>query len=322
MELNEPSNNGDELLEIVSRIKGHKEVFDFYKEAQIHLAALGTSSFDIRNELSELVSIEENGVEHYDYDPDEHTERRTELSNRLEQNSNARKSLVSKFKGMAEDIFNEPDKIEDIDYQFDKVADNESVKNFRHYYELFCMYRYEFARRAEGIEPYQLLLYKDEHETHRAYHAVNQSMNSGEPIAFTFKLIRHRPYEQALRDLAAFQDNVKACMDVFYHMYKCIDGANMLNMDVVRDSKGRMADREHPSKLFYRWERCLLAYDMKQCGELKLADIARKSVDDICKAPKQSRQFNNDIDAASAAKKDIAEAERLIESASRGTFPY
>ena len=183
------------------------------------------------------------------------------------------------------------------------------------------MFRFEFARRASDIEPYRLAAYLEEFKSLRAYEAVNQSMNDSEPITFTFKLYRHRPYEQVMRDLDTFKDNVKACMEVFYHMFRCVDDSDIMYPDVVRDSKGRMVERERPSQLFLRWSRCLLSYDLKQCGELKLADIARKSAAAIHNKAKVPRQFNNDVDAASAAKKDIAEAERLIESVSKGTFP-
>jgi len=320
MELYEkPSNDGDALLEIVSKIKGNKEAFDFYKEAQISIAALEASSFDARNALADLSCIE-----HMDEvsDTEEHISLKIKWKNILERNDTVKRAFNRRFKSLVGDLLNTPNKVDDIDYQFDKIADKETVRNFKHYYDLFCMYRYEFAKRSKDINEYLLFIYKDEHETHRAYDAVNLSMNEDKPITFTFNLYRHRPYGQALRDLDAFQDNVKACMGVFYHMYKCIGGADVMYSDVVRDAKDRITERERPSQLFKRWERCLLAYDIKDNTNLKLADIARKCSESIRVESKILREFSNDADAASAAKKDIAEAIRLIESVSKGTFPY
>lgn len=323
MELFEkPSNEGDKLLEIVSKIKSHKEVFNFYKEAQIHLISLNASTVEAKLKLAELLANEDD-----DFDPEDYSGYSAliqNLSNVIENNEQTRRKLVYRFRELAETILPPPSKVEDIDYQFDKIADVECVKSFKHYYKLFCMYRFEFGKLANNIEPHLLSAYKNEFETLRAYETVNKSMNSGETITFTFKLYRHRPYEQGVRDLKIFQDNVKACMDVFYHMYKCVDGAGIMYPDVVRDSKGRMAERERPSQLFERWERCLIAYVMKNNIGLKLSDIARQSASAvrIRNKLKTTRAFRNDPDAASAAKKDIAEAKRLIASAAKGTFPY
>lgn len=323
MELFEKSSNeGNELLEIVSRIKDNKEVFDFYKEAQILLMSLNASTMEAMSALAIMLEDEDDGFDPKDYAG--YCALKKNLTDVIENNTQSRKMLAHRFKELAEEILSAPSKVEDIDYQFDKIADDESVKSFKHYYKLFCMYRYEFGKLAHGIKPYLLSAYKDEYETLRAYEAVNQSMKNGEPITFTFKLYRHRPYELSLRDLNSFQNNVKACMDVFYHMYKCVDGAGTMFPDVLRDTKGRMAERERPSQLFERWERCLLAYGMKRSNELKLADIAKQSAGAvrIRNKTKTPRTFNNEVDAASAAKKDIAEAERLIASTANGTFPY
>lgn len=320
--LEKPSNEGDELLEIVSRIKDHKEVFEFYKEAQMLLISLNASTVEAKLTLANMLEDEDDGFDPEDYAG--YCAFKKNLTDVIENNKQSRRQLAYRFKELSEGILRAPSKVEDIDYQFDKIADDESVKSFKHYYKLFCMYRYEFGKLAKGIEPYLLSAYKDEFETLRAYEAVNQSMKNDEPITFTFKLYRHRPYEQGLRDLKTFQSNVKACMDVFYHMYKCVDGAGIMYPDVLRDSSGRMVDRERPSQLFERWERCLLAYGMKRSNELKLADIAKQSAGAvrIRNKSKTPRTFNNEVDAASAAKKDIAEAERLIASTAKGTFPY
>lgn len=319
--LDKPSNDGDALLEIVSKIKDNKEVFDFYKDAQLHLIALEGSTFEARDALTNLINVEINDDE-YDEDDDyyaEHYRVKNALIAVIKDNEQLQNKFAQKFKIMARDLINTPKEVIDIDYQFDNIADNETVRSFKHYYKLFCMYRYEFGKRAADIEPFMLHTYKDEYENLRAYNAVNESMNTDEPITFTFKLHRFKPYELSLRDLSTFQDNVKACMEVFHHMYKNITSNDLLNPDVMRDGKGRMIERGNPSKIFKRWERCLLTYDLNKNQELTLNELARKA-SGAMRTPNK-RKFNNDVDAASAAKKDIAEAERLIASASKGTFP-
>lgn len=314
-------NNGDELLEVVAKIKNHKDVFDFYKEAQVRLISLDESTDNARLAL-EVLSVDE---EDDDFDPREssdHYARMKQLEDSIEKDIQTRKQLASRFEELAGDLLDTPENVEDIDYQFDNIADNETVRSFKHYYKLFCMYRYEFGKRAKDIELSLLHFYKDEYEHLFIYNDVNKNMNEQEPITFTFKLHKYKPFESALKDLDTFQDNVKACMEVYYLIYKST-GNDLMNPDVVRDSQGRMVERGKPSELFKRWERCLLAYDLYTYSKpkLSLAEIGNKAADAIRNTTRK-REFNKDVvNAASAAKKDIAEAEKLIASAAKGTFP-
>lgn len=304
-------NNGDAMLDIVSKIKSNKEAFAFYKEAQPHLMALEVSSYEARESIARLTIIEEKSYEDYIEDVEIY-ELKKSLAAVIEGNSDIRRKFVLKFKSLASDLFDAPTTAGDIDYEFDEIAINEEIRSFKQYYEQFCMYRYEFGKRAADIEPFLLHTYKDEHETHRAYHAVNKSMNTEEPITFTFKLHKYRPYELSLRELDAFKDNVKACMDVFYHMYKCMNCNNLLNPDVVRDTAGRILKRENPSNLFKQWDRYLQAYDLRKPRDITLDKIAEKT----------GRRTGSGDNDPSSANKDVKEAERLIISASKGTFPY
>jgi hypothetical protein len=303
-------NNGDAMLDIVSKIKDNKEAFAFYKEAQPHLMALEVSSYEASESIASLTHIEDEAYEDGTEDVEIY-ELKKSLVAVIEGNNDIRRRFGLKFKSLASDLFDTPTTVGDIDYPFDEIAAAEKILTFKQYYEQFCLYRYEFGKRAADIEPFLLFTYKDEHETHRAYHAVNESMNTEEPITFTFKLHKYRPYELSLRDLDAFRNNVKACMDVFYHMYKCIDGNDLLNPDVVRDTTGRIKEKVNPSNLFKQWERYLLAYDLRKPRDITLDKIAEKT----------GRRTGSGGNDPSSANKDVREAEKLIASASKGTFP-
>lgn len=291
--------SGDDILEFVSRFSHDKDAVSYYCRMNGWIHELEC----LKNEADAALSSKPNN--------------KKEISESLEEITTFRNDLIKVFIKLHGHKFISTAGHECIDYELDGVDANEEVKTFRDYYRQFCKYKYEFYSRLDNFDPERLEDYRIEAETLEGFNDANEASNKKFPqLTFTFKLNTLKPYDLSLKDLEHFNASVIACMESFYHTSKRHNLS--YHADVLRDHKGRMTDREHPSNIFDRWERYLKAYDLSKKGGKKLAAIAEETKD----IGKKSRYFHDEINAASAANKDIAEAERLIISASKGTFPY
>lgn len=296
--------SGDDILDIVCRFSHDKDAVADYCHLQNNIMKLDNLEQEV-NEILGSVSDKE-----------------SVLTDSLNNIAEMKRKVIDWFLSSHKDKLTTADKGDDaFDYSLDDVSDDE-IKTFRDYYKKFCHYRYEFYCRSDRPNLDRKEEYRLEAETLKGLNDATRDGHRTFPqVSFTFKLNTSKPFDVSVKELEQFQSGVMACMKSLY--YTSTHQNQIYHADVLRDDIGRMIERKNPSNLFDRWERCLNAYDLNDPGKTKLADIAKQSASiAVRNKSKQSRQFNNDIDAASAAKKDIIEAERLIVSAAKGTFPY
>ena len=290
--------SGNDILELVSKFSHDKESVSYYCRMQGWYHELECLKVEAEAALSSM--------------PD----REKEIVESLKDIAAFKKDLLKVFVMLHGHKFVDTTTPESNDYLLEGVAADEDVITFREYHKQFSKYRFEFYSRSSNIDSVRLEEYRSEANTLEGFNEADESKGKFPLVALTFNFNGLQPYDMALKDLEHFTANVTAYIKSYYHTTKRHNPSN--HADVLRDNSGRMTDREHPSNIFDRWERYLKAYDLSRQGEKKLAAIAKETKD----IGKKSRYFHDEINAASAANKDIAEAERLIISASKGTFPY
>lgn len=289
--------SGDDILELVSRFSHNKGAVAAYCRMSKRIYELDQMKNEAEAALSSM--------------PD----KRNELEATLGGIAELRHTIIKIFCEYHGDKFNTSEQ-EGFDYTLDGVTDD-VITTFKDYYKQFCHYRYEFYIRSEKPDRERKKEYKTEAETLGGFYDAATNVHKTFPLmTFTFKLNALKPYDVSVKELERFSSGVLAYMQSSYATMTHFNSD--YHVDVLRDDTGRMLDRKNPSNIFDRWQRYLMAYDLKRKGGKTFAAIAKETKT----IRKKSRVFDTEVTAGSSGRKDVIDAIKLIESAAKGTFPY
>jgi len=192
-----------------------------------------------------------------------------------------------------------------------KGKDDIDVKTYAEYSKSFFKYRFEFLSRGadKTHELYTVYWYLAEDDTEITKH-INSAISNFPTFPLTFTINPSKPFESTLADLDNFTQNAKFFISLLYEHSRIPE--NPFLIDLVRKKNGDAIDRENPSKLFKRWERCLKAYDMREYDKLTPTEISAELLD---------YEYTDDSNKIHRVDEFVEEAEKLIKSAVNGTFP-
>jgi len=193
-----------------------------------------------------------------------------------------------------------------------EAIENDYMFNFEKYKCEFYKYYYEFYIRSDNakteIADKLLALSKDSDKDYDGY----------TPYSVKFDIDFFKPVEHVMEELDDFRNAMymmltdtfggeeirdNSIKNIGYHLLK----------DYIRDSSGKVDERNNLSELFNRWQRYLEIHDMRKTKGYTWTQV-RNAVN--------STITSGFMKEAATVKNEYNEAVRLIESAAKGTFPY